>query len=63
MGPGDHLGEIALIFGGPRTATAVVTEQARLLVVGKDDFAAMLKTHPRIEDKILTTVMDRMRYR
>ena len=56
MGPGDHLGEIALIFGGPRTATAVVTEPSRLLVVGKDDFSAMLQAHPRIEDKILTTV-------
>jgi inner membrane transporter RhtA len=63
IGPGDHLGEIALIFGGPRTATAVVTEPCRLLVVGKDDFTAMLHAHPRIEDKILTTVMERMRYR
>ena len=40
-----------------------MTEPSRLLVVGKDDFAAMLQAHPRIEDKILTTVMERMRYR
>ena len=63
LGPGDYLGEIALVFGGTRTATATVEEAADLFVVGKDDFLAMLKRQPRIEDKILATVSDRMRYR
>jgi hypothetical protein len=63
LGPGDYLGEIALIFGGSRTATATVEEPALLFVVGKDSFTAMLKEQPGIEDKILTTVSERMRYR
>ena len=63
LGPGDYLGEIALIFGGSRTATATVEESARLFVVGKDSFMAMLHDQPGIEDKILSTVSERMRYR
>lgn len=63
LGPGDYLGEIALVFGGTRTATATVAERAKLFVLGKDDFLTLLKQHPRIEDKILATVSERMRYR
>jgi inner membrane transporter RhtA len=63
LGPGDFLGEIALVFGGTRTATATVEEPADLFVVDKNNFLAMLKQQPRIEDKILTTVSERMRYR
>ena len=33
LGAGDFLGEIALIDGGPRTATAIAAEPCRLLVL------------------------------
>jgi CRP-like cAMP-binding protein len=63
LGPGDYLGEIAILFGGTRTATATVAEPATVFVLGKADFLALLKEQPRIEDKILATVSERMRYR
>ena len=63
LGPGEYLGEIALIFGGKRTATAVASKPTRLYVLGEASFTAMLRKQPRIEDKILTTVTERMRYR
>jgi uncharacterized membrane protein len=63
LGPGDHLGEIALLLDVPRTATAVTTRPSRLYVLSQDTFAAMLRTQPRIEDKILRSVSERMRYR
>jgi inner membrane transporter RhtA len=63
MGPGEFLGEIALVFGGPRTATAVATAPTHLYVLGEAAFSSMLKKQPRIEDKILTSVAERMRYR
>jgi len=63
LGPGDYLGEIALVFGGARTATAVAAQPTRLYVLGESAFTEMLRRQPRIEDKILTTVADRMRYR
>jgi inner membrane transporter RhtA len=63
LGPGDYLGEIALVFGGTRTATAVVAAPTHLFVLSKAAFDRMIKSQPRIEDKILTTVSERMRYR
>lgn len=63
LGPGDFLGEIALVFGGKRTATARAAKASTLFVLGRADFDAMVKRYPRIEDKILTSVSERMRYR
>jgi CPA1 family monovalent cation:H+ antiporter len=63
LGPGDYLGEIAILFGGTRTATATVAEPATVFVLGKADFLTLLTEQPRIEDKILATVSERMRYR
>ena len=63
LGPGDYLGEIALVFGGKRSATATASKPSTLYVLGEADFAALMKRQPRIEDKILTTVSERMRYR
>ena len=63
LGPGEYFGEIALVFGGTRTATAVASTPSHLFVLSKDAFDRMIKSQPRIEDKILTTVSERMRYR
>ena len=63
LGPGDYLGEIALIFGGKRTATAIAAGPTKLYVLGEPAFTSLLRRQPRIEDKILTTVTERMRYR
>jgi len=43
---GDVLGEIAVVTGEPRTAKAVVKEDALLLVLGKNDFDALRKKSP-----------------
>ena len=56
LGPGDYLGEIALIDHGPRTATAMVETDARLLVLASREFHSMLASDPRIENKILRTL-------
>ena len=44
LGPGNWLGEIALVDHGPRTATATTTSPARLLVLGHREFDQMLDT-------------------
>ena len=62
LGPGDFLGEIAIVFGGTRTATAVATEPGSLLVLPKPDFLELLAANTSIEDKILSTASERLRH-
>jgi len=46
-GPGEMVGEIALVDGGPHTMTVSVTETATLLALGRGDLAALLaRQHP-----------------
>lgn len=63
LGPGDFLGELAILFDLPRTATAVATSPCTLSVLARDDFTALMTRFPRIEDKILAVAAQRMRYR
>ena len=60
---GEFIGELALLFGAPRNATAVALEPTTLLVMDKDDFAALLTEQPAVESKVMAVVADRMRYR
>ena len=60
---GDFLGELGLLFGGPRNATAIASEPATLHVIGKEDFDALRAGHPRIDGKLLAVVAQRMRGR
>jgi CPA2 family monovalent cation:H+ antiporter-2 len=60
---GDFLGELALLFGAPRNATAVALEPTTLLVMDKEDFAALVGENPAVESKLLGVVAQRMRYR
>jgi CRP-like cAMP-binding protein len=60
---GTFLGELALLFGDPRNATAVAAEPAILYVIGKDDFDALRSDHPRIDGKLLAVVAQRLRGR
>src|SRR5215831_11833306 len=39
-GAGEMVGEIALLDGGPRSASVRVTDSATVLVLGRQDFAA-----------------------
>jgi voltage-gated potassium channel len=48
MGPGDFFGEIALLTGGPRTATVIALTQCRLLVLDIADFRAMAASRPEL---------------
>lgn len=60
---GNFLGELALLFGAPRNATAVALEPTTLLVMDKEDFTALLVEMPSVESKLLAVVAQRMRYR
>ena len=61
LGPGDFLGEIALIDQGPRTATAIADGPARVMVLTSSAFASMLSQNPGVESKILRVLASRVR--
>ncbi len=61
LGPGDFAGEIALIDGGPRTATVTVDTPSRLLVVGHREFHSLLQEHPDIQLQVLQALAQRVR--
>lgn len=61
LGDGDFLGEIALLDGGPRTATATAATDSRLLQVTNDDFDELVATTPSVRAAIMTEVGSRLR--
>jgi CRP-like cAMP-binding protein len=47
VGPGEVLGEMGMIDGGPRSATATASEPTIVLLLGRPDFAALVsRRHP-----------------
>lgn len=60
-GPGEVLGEIALLDGGPRTATVTLSKPSRLLVLARREFQTLLDEFPEIRLRILETVAGRLR--
>jgi CRP-like cAMP-binding protein len=61
LGPGDFLGEIALLDGGPRTATATAETACRLLSMRHEAFDELLDVSPTIRTAILEAVGRRLR--
>jgi uncharacterized membrane protein len=61
LGPGNFLGEISLLDGGPRTATVRALESVTLLVLERAAFVQFLMTHPSASVHILTTLGARQR--
>ena len=58
---GDFFGEIALVDGGPRTATVTTEEPSRLLVIARRDFRAMMEEFPEVETQVLSALAHRIR--
>jgi len=60
LGPGDFLGEIALVTGKPRTATVTTRSSATLLVLSAQAFRSLLSAMPSIQAKVLNTLAARL---
>ncbi len=48
LDPGDFIGELALLDERARTATVTTTARTRLLVLGPDEFASMMRSVPPV---------------
>ena len=58
---GDILGEIALIDGGPRSATVTLSEPSRLLVLTRSAFLSLMDEFPSVRGTVLETLAQRVR--
>ena len=58
--PGDFLGEMAILNSRPRSASAVVRTNARLLVIEGKTFEAMLRARPEIALRIIKALAIRL---
>jgi len=61
LGPGDFFGEVSLLDGGPRTATARTQTEASLLVIGRDAFGQFIRDFPSAAAHILEVLGKRQR--
>ena len=61
LGAGDFFGEIALVVGGPRTATATTEEPSTLLVINHRDFHSMVEEFPDVAVQLLNALGHRVR--
>lgn len=61
LGPGDFFGEVALLDGGPRTATVTALTPVRLVGITGWVFRGLLMEHPSIALKTLEAVAGRLR--
>jgi Flp pilus assembly CpaE family ATPase len=56
---GQFFGEMALLSGAPRSATAIAETDAQVLVLRKDAFDSLLASHPQIMREMLKVVSQR----
>jgi CRP/FNR family transcriptional regulator, cyclic AMP receptor protein len=58
--PGDFVGELGLLGGGPSTATVRCTEPTRCLTLQREEFWQVLEDEPAIALRILEVVCRRL---
>jgi CRP-like cAMP-binding protein len=59
-GPGDYIGEIALLDNRPRTATVVAKTPVTIEVIGRREFNTLLHDNPEINEHVLATMAQRL---
>jgi len=62
MEPGDAFGEIALLDGSPRTATATAMSRAELTILQRDAFMGLLRSEPQLAEHLIQLLCKRVRW-
>lgn len=61
FGPGDTFGEISILDGGPRTASATVVEPSTLFTVSRASFLDLIGSEPDLALRIMERLCERLR--
>lgn len=60
LGPGDVVGELALITESPRNATVIATTDGTILEIHRRHFQALIGDSPRLSRRLLVQLADRL---
>jgi CRP-like cAMP-binding protein len=60
LGPGECIGEMAVLAGIERTAAIEMLEPTQLLRFDGDDFLALLDTYPEIQRALIKALVNRL---
>lgn len=60
LGPGDFIGEVALICGGPRNATVTTTRDTSLLAITDRQFWQLLEQVPEMRSSVIRALGERL---
>jgi flavin reductase (DIM6/NTAB) family NADH-FMN oxidoreductase RutF len=61
VAPGELVGEIAVLDGGPRTATVVADTRVRILEIGRDALMRVLESDPKAATALIGVLASRFR--
>jgi CRP-like cAMP-binding protein len=61
LGPGNYFGEMALLDGGPRSASVVADDEVEVAVIGQREFLGVLDQVPPVAHKLLENMARRLR--
>jgi CRP/FNR family cyclic AMP-dependent transcriptional regulator len=59
--PGSAFGDVAMLDGGPRSATVVAETELRTVSIARVNFRPLLKEQPAIAEKLLVELCRRLR--
>jgi CRP/FNR family cyclic AMP-dependent transcriptional regulator len=62
FGPGDYFGELAILDGHPRSASAMALDPVETLALQRTDFIAAINRHPRIAIQVMNALSMRLRH-
>jgi CRP/FNR family transcriptional regulator, cyclic AMP receptor protein len=60
LGPGEFFGEMAIIANKPRNASAIVSEDAKLLVIDPKTFEGMIRGNSEISVRMIKKLSERL---
>lgn len=61
FGPSDYFGELALLDGGPRTASVVAVQPTRCLILPRENFLGVLRRDGEMSTEIMIELARRFR--
>jgi CRP/FNR family cyclic AMP-dependent transcriptional regulator len=62
MEPGDSFGEIAVLDGNPRTASAEALADTELFIVRRTDLVALIEREPKLAAHLISLLCQRLRW-